>query len=162
MIIKKIISTVLCILTIASLTILPVSAARSGDYSNVQIDNQVQLFNKTKLKRLNWYILCASFDHFITKDLVTVYEKLCSLEVSDISVANELNETANGGNSNSIGSQLDNIFSFMDIISEKYYTDQSKKTNLSDSKYYFAANLNTKIRNLITRIDQVSNLQNTK
>lgn len=57
--------------------------------------------------------MCVSFDHFITKYLITVYKKLINLEVSDISVANELNETANDGNSNSIGSQLDNIFSFM-------------------------------------------------
>ncbi len=158
MIIKKIVSTMLCILTISSVTTLPTSAARSADCSNAQIDDQVQLFNKTKLKKLNWYILFASFDHFVTKDLMTVYKKLNNLKVSDISVANELNETANDGNSNSIGSQLDNIFSFMDIINEKYYTNQLKTPNLNDSKCYLTANLNTKIRNLITKIDQVSSL----
>ncbi len=158
MIIKKIISTVLCMLILLSSTTLPISAAWNGCCSNAQINNQVQLFNKTKLKKLNWYILCGSFDHFITKDLITVYKKLIDLEVSDISVANELNKTANGGNSNSIGSQLDNIFSFMDIVSEKYYTNQFEKTDLRDSRCYFIANLNTKIRNLIARIDQVSNL----
>lgn len=158
MIIKKIISTVLCMLILLSSTTLPISATWNGCCSNAQINNQVQLFNKTKLKKLKWYILCVSFDHFITKDLITVYKKLIALEVSDISVANELNETANGGNSNSIGSQLNNIFSFMDIIIEKYYTNQSKKSDFDNLKCYFNANLNTKIRNLITRIDQVSNL----
>lgn len=160
MIIKKIVSTILCILAISPVTTMPTSAARSANCSNAQIDAQVQLFNKTKLKKLNWYILCASFDHFVIKDLITVYKKLNNLEVSDISMANELNETTNSANSNSIGSQLDNIFSFMDDVSEKYYTNQSKKSDFDNLKCYFTANLNTKIRNLIQRIDQVSNLQN--
>lgn len=156
--IKKIVSILLCTLAISSFTVIPTSAARSADCNNTQIDDKVQLFNKTKLKKLNWYILCAGFDNFITKDLMTLYQKLNNLIVSDISVANEINENSSGGNSNSIGSQLDNIFSFMDIAYKKYYTSLSTKSNLDDSKYYFTVNLNTKVRNLITRIDQVSSL----
>lgn len=102
--------------------------------------------------------MCASFDHFIAKDLLIVYKKLYALKVYNISVAKELNETASDGKSNSIGSQLNNIFSFMNIISEKYYTNQFEKNNLNDFKCYFTANLNTKIGNLITRIDRVSSL----
>ena len=160
MTIKKIISVGLCILTISTLTTLPASAAKSADFGDCQIISKVRLFNESKLKKLSQYILCANFDDFIKKELMTLYQKLDNLVVSNISVANELNETTNSGNSNSIGRQLENIFSFVDTINQKYCNDQFKKTNSNDSLCYLTANLDTKIRTLITRIDKINNSQN--
>lgn len=121
--IKKFISIVLCVFTILSSALFKASAAKSvklSKLSNPQIFVEVMVFNDSKLKMLNWYISHINPYHLMTKSLTMLYQKLDDLIVSDINVANELNETANSSNSNSIGFQLENLFSFLDTIGETF------------------------------------------
>ena len=159
--IKKIISVIFCFFAILSSILVPASAAKSvklTKLSNPQVFVEVIVFNDSKLKMLNWHISHVNPYHPIAKNLITLYQKLDDLVVSDISVANELNETANSGNSNSIGCQLENLFSLLDTIGETFGRNPFEKSNPSYFDRYFATNLNNKIKNLFDRIDQVSNL----
>lgn len=123
--IKQIISVGLCIITVSSLTVYPVSAAKSASLENAQIVNQVKLFNESKLKELNQYILKINAKHPITKDLINLYQKLDNLVVYDIKIANELNTHANLYNKSlEIGSLLEHLFNFLEII-EKPYTQNT-------------------------------------
>ncbi len=159
--IKKIISIIFFFLTILSSTMLTASAAKSvklSKLSNPQVLVKVIDFNESKLNMLNWYISHINPYHPMAKSLITLYQKLDDLVVSDISVANELNETANSSNSNSIGCQLENLFSFLDTIGETFGRNPFEKSNPTYFSRYFAPKLNTKIKNLFERINQVSNL----
>lgn len=141
---KKIISTLLFVSLTSSLSTLSVSAAKSV-LGNTQIASKVNLFNESKLKKLNQYILQINTKNPITKDLINLYQKLDNLPVSDINIANEINEPAKEYLSTSIGSQLERLFSFLDIINRKYTQDT------------FTAEIRAqKITNyLISRINQI-------
>ncbi len=122
--IKQIISVGLCIITISSLTVCPVSAAKSASLENAQIVNQVKLFNESKLKELNQYILKINTKHPITKDLINLYQKLDNLVVYNINTADELNMHANlYHKSLKIGSLLEHLFNFLEIIEKPYTQD---------------------------------------
>lgn len=108
---KKIISTILCILTISASTVFPVSAAKSANLSNTQIVNKVNLFNSSRLEKLDYYIYRTDIESIIVRDLVDLYKRLDNLVVSDIDIANELLAPANIYDSTSIGSQLEDLFS---------------------------------------------------
>lgn len=108
---KKIISTILCILTISASTVFPVSAAKSANLSNTQIVNKVNLFNSSRLEQLDYYIYRTDIESIIVRDLVDLYKRLDNLVVSDIDIANELLAPANIYDSTSIGSQLEDLFS---------------------------------------------------
>ncbi len=159
--IKKIISIICCFLTILLSTILTTSAAKSvklSKLSDPQVFIKVMDFNNSKLIMLNWYISHTNPYNPMAKSLINLYHKLDNLVVSDISVANELNETANSVNSNSIGCQLENLFLFLDTIGETFGRNPFEKSNSTYFSSYFAPKLNIKIKNLLERIDQVSNL----
>ncbi len=142
---KGFISTLLCVFLISSLSTLSVSAAKSTNLENAQIVDKVKLFNESKLKKLNRYILQINTKNPITKNLVNLYQKLDNFLVSDINIANEINEPANKYLSTSVGSQLERLFSFLDIINRKYTQDT------------FTAEMRAqKITNyLISRINQI-------
>lgn len=159
--IKKIISIICCFLTILLSTILTTSAAKSvklSKLSDPQVVIKVMDFNDSKLRMLNWYISHITPDNPMAKSLIKLYQKLDDLVVSDIRVANELNETANSVNSNSIGCQLENLFLLLDTIGETLGRSPFDKSNSTYFSCYFAPKLNIKIKNLFERIDQVSNL----
>ena len=115
---KKIISTILCILTISASTVFPVSAAKSANLSNTQIVNKVNLFNSSRLEQLDYYIYRTDIESIIVRDLVDLYKRLDNLVVSDIDIANELLAPANIYDSTSIGSQLEDLFSAYLQLSE--------------------------------------------
>lgn len=122
--IKKIISVGLCIITVSSLTMFPVSAAKSADLNNIQIVNRVEEFNKSKLEKLDYYIWKINTKHNISEDLINLYQKLDNLVVSDISIADELNSHANlYHKSLKIGSLLEHLFDFLEIIEKPYTQD---------------------------------------
>lgn len=159
--IKNVALIIFCFLIIMTSIIIPVSAAKTvklSKLSNPQILIKVIDFNESKLNMLNWYISHVSPYHPMAKNLITLYQKLDDLIVSDINVADELNETANSNNPNSIGYQLDNLFSFLDTIGERFGRNPFEKSNPTYFDRYFAPKLNAKIRNLFERINQVGNL----
>ena len=120
---KKIISTILCMLTISASTIIPVSAAKSANLSNTQIVNKVNFFNSSRLEKLDYYIYRTDIESYrtdsrsiIVRDLVDLYKRLDNLVVSDITIADELLAPANIYDSTSIGSQLEDLFSCLFTI----------------------------------------------
>ncbi len=132
---KKFISTILCMLTISASTIIPVSAAKSADPNNSQIVNKVNLFNSSRLEKLDHYIYRTDIesyrtgiDSIIARDLVDLYKRLDNLVVSDITIANELLAPANIYDPISIGSQLEDLFSCLFTIDYN-----SSHDNLNDS-----------------------------
>ncbi len=159
--IRNVALIIFCFLITMTSMLIPVSAAKTiklSKLSNPQILIKVMDFNDSKLSMLNWYISHINPYHPMAKSLITLYQKLDDLIVSDISVANELNETANSSNSNSIGCQLENLFSFLDTIVETFGRNPFEKSNPTYFNRYFAPKFNTKIKKLFERIDQVSNL----
>lgn len=142
-------------------TISTAYAAKSvklSKLSNPQVFIKVIDFNDSELRMLNWYISQINPDNPMAKSLIKLYQKLDDLVVSDISVANELNETANSINSNSIGYQLKNLFLLLDNIGDIFGRNPFEKSNQIYFSHYFAPKLTTKIKNLLERIDKASNL----
>ncbi len=125
---KKIISTILCILTISASTVFPVSAAKSANLSNTQIVNKVNLFNSSRLEKLDYYIYRTDIESIIVRDLVDLYKRLDNLVVSNMAIANELLAPANIYDPISIGSQLEDLFSCLFTIDYN-----SSHDNLNDS-----------------------------
>lgn len=151
--VKKIISTGLCILTISSSIAFPISAARSADLSNTQIVNKVEQFNNSKLKKLDYYIWKINTKNFITGDLISLYQKLDSLVVYDINIANELNKPASQYHKSlEIGSLLEYLFDFLEII-EKPYTQDTFTAEMRATSI---------IKSLSKKIDQINISKNSE
>lgn len=119
--VKKIISTILCVLTISTSPIFQVSAAKSADPNNVQIVNSVNLFNCLTLEKLDYYIWRTDIESGIVRDLIDLHKRLSNFVVYDISTANELLAPYNIYDSISIGSQLEHLFSCLFIIDYNSY-----------------------------------------
>ena len=125
---KKISSTIVCILTISASTVFPVYAAKSANLSNTQIVNKVNLFNSSRLEKLDYYIYRTDIESIIVRDLVDLYKRLDNLVVSNMAIANELLAPANIYDPISIGSQLEDLFSCLFTIDYN-----SSHDNLNDS-----------------------------
>ncbi len=114
--IKKIISIGLCALTLSATLSLPASAAKSADPNNSQIVNKVNLFNSSRLEKLDYYIWQININNCITEDLIALYNRLDKLIVPNISIANSLVAPFNIHNIYSIGSQFDILFIYLNML----------------------------------------------
>lgn len=174
--IKKIISIELCALTLSTSVSLPAFAAKSADSNNLQIVSKINLFNSSRLEKLDYYTWRINIESYrtgigsiISRDLVNLYKRLDNLVVSNINIADELLAPPNTYDSNSIGPKLEELFSCLFEIDynnhDNDYTNpiipEKKQSKLSNTCIELAE-MRAKliIENLNNRLDQISLFNN--